>query len=195
MSSSLIGGRESQPYAELAARLGMSEGAVKVAVHLSTQTVSEIAARPKLPKQWPHRGRGRGDSASFACAGQSVSRTVIFPRREVSVLIGQSCNLSSAFPKNGLKDTIWKTTLLSKLSQTARPKCADGLMPGVPYKGGLSHGRRNDFRLRAPPAFVPPPVEELAKLFPQLEILQFIGRAEWALFTKRGRRNSTALLR
>jgi len=29
----LVGGRESQPYAELACRLGMSEGAVKVAVH------------------------------------------------------------------------------------------------------------------------------------------------------------------
>ena len=33
LNSSLVGGRESQPYAELAAQLGMNEGAVKVAVH------------------------------------------------------------------------------------------------------------------------------------------------------------------
>lgn len=33
LNSSLVGGRESQPYAQLAAKLGMNEGAVKVAVH------------------------------------------------------------------------------------------------------------------------------------------------------------------
>jgi RNA polymerase sigma factor (sigma-70 family) len=33
LNSTLIGGRESQPYAELAGQLGMNEGAVKVAVH------------------------------------------------------------------------------------------------------------------------------------------------------------------
>ncbi len=33
LNSSLVGGRDSQPYAELAGRLGLSEGAVKVAVH------------------------------------------------------------------------------------------------------------------------------------------------------------------
>jgi len=33
LSSCLVGGRESQPYAQLAARLHMNEGAVKVAVH------------------------------------------------------------------------------------------------------------------------------------------------------------------
>ena len=33
LNSSLVGGRESQPYAELAAQLAMNEGAVKVAVH------------------------------------------------------------------------------------------------------------------------------------------------------------------
>jgi len=33
LNSSLIGGRESQPYVQLAAKLGMNEGAVKVAVH------------------------------------------------------------------------------------------------------------------------------------------------------------------
>lgn len=33
LSSSLVGSRESQPYAELAGQLGMHEGAVKVAVH------------------------------------------------------------------------------------------------------------------------------------------------------------------
>jgi RNA polymerase sigma-70 factor (ECF subfamily) len=33
LNPTLIGGRESQPYAELAAQLGLSEGAVKVAVH------------------------------------------------------------------------------------------------------------------------------------------------------------------
>lgn len=32
-SSTLVGGRESQPYAALAVSLGMNEGAVKVAVH------------------------------------------------------------------------------------------------------------------------------------------------------------------
>lgn len=33
LNSSLVGGRESQPYAELATKLDMNEGAVKVAVH------------------------------------------------------------------------------------------------------------------------------------------------------------------
>jgi RNA polymerase sigma-70 factor (ECF subfamily) len=33
LSASLVGGREAQPYAELAKRLDMNEGAVKVAVH------------------------------------------------------------------------------------------------------------------------------------------------------------------
>jgi hypothetical protein len=33
LNSCLVGARESQPYAELATRLGMNEGAVKVAVH------------------------------------------------------------------------------------------------------------------------------------------------------------------
>ncbi len=33
LNSALAGGRESQPYAQLASRAGMSEGAVKVAVH------------------------------------------------------------------------------------------------------------------------------------------------------------------
>ncbi|MGA3269183.1 MAG: sigma-70 family RNA polymerase sigma factor [Verrucomicrobiota bacterium] len=33
LKSCLVGSRETQPYAELAARLGMSEGAIKVAVH------------------------------------------------------------------------------------------------------------------------------------------------------------------
>ncbi|MEI8288136.1 MAG: sigma-70 family RNA polymerase sigma factor [Verrucomicrobiota bacterium] len=33
LNSSLVGGRETQPYAELAAQLAMNEGAVKVAVH------------------------------------------------------------------------------------------------------------------------------------------------------------------
>ena len=33
LNFSLVGGRESQPYAELALQLGMNEGAVKVAVH------------------------------------------------------------------------------------------------------------------------------------------------------------------
>ncbi|MBE2214419.1 MAG: sigma-70 family RNA polymerase sigma factor [Opitutaceae bacterium] len=33
LSATLLGARETQPYGELAARLGMSEGAVKVAVH------------------------------------------------------------------------------------------------------------------------------------------------------------------
>jgi len=33
LNSSLVGGREAQPYAELAGQLGMNEGAVKVAVH------------------------------------------------------------------------------------------------------------------------------------------------------------------
>lgn len=33
LNACLVGGRETQPYAELAAQLGMNEGAVKVAVH------------------------------------------------------------------------------------------------------------------------------------------------------------------
>lgn len=42
LNSSLIGGRESQPYAELAAKLDLSEGAVKVAVHRLRQRYRKL---------------------------------------------------------------------------------------------------------------------------------------------------------
>ncbi|NBV22936.1 MAG: RNA polymerase sigma factor [Proteobacteria bacterium] len=42
LKASLAGSRESQPYAELAAQLGLSEGAVKVAVHRLRQRYREV---------------------------------------------------------------------------------------------------------------------------------------------------------
>ena len=42
LKASLAGSRESQPYAELAVRLGLSEGAVKVAVHRLRQRYREV---------------------------------------------------------------------------------------------------------------------------------------------------------
>lgn len=42
LKASLAGSREAQPYAELAARLGLSEGAVKVAVHRLRQRYREV---------------------------------------------------------------------------------------------------------------------------------------------------------
>lgn len=42
LKASLAGSRESQPYSELAAQLGLSEGAVKVAVHRLRQRYREV---------------------------------------------------------------------------------------------------------------------------------------------------------
>jgi RNA polymerase sigma-70 factor (ECF subfamily) len=42
LKASLAGSREAQPYSELAARLGLSEGAVKVAVHRLRQRYREV---------------------------------------------------------------------------------------------------------------------------------------------------------
>ena len=42
LKASLAGARESQPYSELAAQLGQSEGAVKVAVHRLRQRYREV---------------------------------------------------------------------------------------------------------------------------------------------------------
>jgi RNA polymerase sigma-70 factor (ECF subfamily) len=42
LQPTLAGARESQPYAELSAKLGMSEGAVKVAVHRLRQRYREL---------------------------------------------------------------------------------------------------------------------------------------------------------
>jgi RNA polymerase sigma-70 factor (ECF subfamily) len=42
LNSCLVGGRESQPYAELAAKLDMNEGAVKVAVHRLRQRYRKL---------------------------------------------------------------------------------------------------------------------------------------------------------
>ena len=42
LKTSLAGSRESQPYSELAAQLGLSEGAVKVAVHRLRQRYREV---------------------------------------------------------------------------------------------------------------------------------------------------------
>jgi len=42
LNASLVGGREAQPYAELAAKLDMNEGAVKVAVHRLRQRYRKL---------------------------------------------------------------------------------------------------------------------------------------------------------
>jgi RNA polymerase sigma-70 factor (ECF subfamily) len=56
----LTGAREAQPYAELAARLGSSEGAVKVAVHrlrkryralLQTEIAETVASPEEAPEE------------------------------------------------------------------------------------------------------------------------------------------------
>lgn len=63
LNSTLVGGRESQPYAQLAARLGLSEGAVKVAVHrlrkryrhlLRTEIAQTVAAEEDVDEELHH---------------------------------------------------------------------------------------------------------------------------------------------
>ena len=65
-----------------------------------------------------------------------------------------------------------------------------GLCPACLLKGGLTTASgaagspRDD-------DFVPPTPEQLAPLFPDLEILELIGRGGWASSTKPGRSGST----
>ena len=51
-----------------------------------------------------------------------------------------------------------------------------GLCPECLIKAGFPTGVGTDTASAKQPAFVPPTVEEIAKLFPQLEILELIGR-------------------
>ncbi len=66
---------------------------------------------------------------------------------------------------------------LPELPQAAAAGRAAGAVPGVPDQVRLSHRHRTRVSSEAASArFVPPPVEEIAQLFPQLEILGFIGK-------------------
>jgi len=64
------------------------------------------------------------------------------------------------------------------------PSCRKPLPPDVPLglcpeclmKAGLNTGAEPGAAGSAASGFVPPPVEQIAKLFPQLEILEFIGK-------------------
>jgi serine/threonine protein kinase len=64
------------------------------------------------------------------------------------------------------------------------PSCQKPLAPNVPMglcpecliKAGFPTGVETDTGPAKQPAFVPPAVEEIAKLFPQLEILELIGK-------------------
>ncbi len=64
------------------------------------------------------------------------------------------------------------------------PSCQKPLTPNVPMglcpecliKAGFLTGVETDTGSAKQPAFVPPAVEEIAKLFPQLEILELIGK-------------------
>jgi len=49
-----------------------------------------------------------------------------------------------------------------------------GLCPECLIKAGFPSGVEKEATLWS--AFVPPPIEELAKLFPQLEILELVGK-------------------
>jgi serine/threonine protein kinase len=51
-----------------------------------------------------------------------------------------------------------------------------GLCPECLIKAGFPTGAETDTGSATQPAFIPPTVEEIAKLFPQLEILELIGR-------------------
>lgn len=72
-----------------------------------------------------------------------------------------------------------------KCGSILKPDAPEGLCPacllqhGIATEGGAPPGT---------PAFTPPPLLELAKLFPQLEILEIIGQAAWVRFTKRASR-------
>jgi tRNA A-37 threonylcarbamoyl transferase component Bud32 len=64
------------------------------------------------------------------------------------------------------------------------PSCQKPLAPNVPMglcpecliKAGFPTGVETDTGSAKQPAFVPPTVEEIAKLFPQLEILELVGK-------------------
>ena len=64
------------------------------------------------------------------------------------------------------------------------PGCQKPLPPGAPMglcpeclvKAGFPTGAETDTSPGAQPGFVPPTIEEIAKLFPQLEIIEFIGK-------------------
>src|SRR5579863_1047690 len=51
-----------------------------------------------------------------------------------------------------------------------------GLCPECLLKAGFPSGVESETGASPRPAFTPPTVEELAKLFPQLEIIELIGR-------------------
>src|ERR1039458_947887 len=64
------------------------------------------------------------------------------------------------------------------------PSCQKPLAPDVPLglcpecliQAGFPTGIETDTGSAEQPAFVPPTVEEIAKLFPQLEILELVGK-------------------
>src|SRR5512141_1319935 len=64
------------------------------------------------------------------------------------------------------------------------PSCHKPLAPDVPLglcpeclmKAGLNTGTEPGVSGSTGSGFVPPPVSEIAKLFPQLEVLEFIGK-------------------
>lgn len=51
-----------------------------------------------------------------------------------------------------------------------------GLCPECLVKGGLGTGAESDAQAERRPGFVPPAIEELSRLFPQLDVLEFVGK-------------------
>lgn len=65
-----------------------------------------------------------------------------------------------------------------------------GLCPECLIKSGFPTGVDTETESGARQKFVPPTVEEVAKIFPQLEILEFLGNGGMERCTRRGRSNS-----
>ena len=61
---------------------------------------------------------------------------------------------------------------MSTMRRGAAHRRVGGALPGLPAQAG----RRKPGRRRSPSPFQPPSLEEVARLFPQLEILAFIGK-------------------
>lgn len=63
-----------------------------------------------------------------------------------------------------------------------QPDAPEGLCPACLLQRGFATETGG---APAPSSFVPPPIDELARLFPQLEILECLGVAAWARSIKR----------
>ncbi len=113
LKQTLMGTRESQPYAELAASLGMNEGAVKVAVHRLRKALSRSDAGGN--RRHPGRDEDVEDEMRhlFAVLAAKVIRAV--SRRK-------ACNLSLSITVVTQDDM--DTKPFAQAAEAAGPQCA-----------------------------------------------------------------------